>query len=217
MTRSVSGTSQVPERVPATSLQYRPRTYFGIDDLQVELLGRVKGVARREVLRASLDEGRVAEVPDDVKQAALPDAQRQAAGRVHPMFMGGEYLPTVGKQEIEIARIRIASTTFDVTSLYARQGARRIHYRVVDEYDGDTLSGPPKRSSARPLTMGELIEFFLGAWDLCGVLEMNYERDLENMLDFFVGESEFYPCFDEALRELVRERFGSDESECDDE
>jgi hypothetical protein len=59
----------------------RPRTYFGIDDLQVELLGRVKGVARREVLRAPLDAGRIAEVPDEVKQAALPESQRQA----HPL------------------------------------------------------------------------------------------------------------------------------------
>jgi len=217
MKRSASGASPAPERIPVDSPDYRPRTYFGIDDLQVELLGRVKGVARREVLRASLDAGRIAEIPDEVKQAALPEAERQAAGRVHPIFMGGEYLPTVSKQEIEIARIRIESTTFDVTSLYARQGARRIHYRVVDEYGGDTVSGPAKRTSAHPLTMGELIEFLLGAWDLCGVLEMNYEGDLESMLGFFVGESEFYPCFDEALRKLVRERFGTDESECDDE
>lgn len=90
MERSPSSASPAPERVPVGSPDYRPRTCFGIDDLHVELMGRVKGVARREVLRASLDEGRIAELPDEVKQAALPEAQRQAAGRVHPIFMGGE-------------------------------------------------------------------------------------------------------------------------------
>ena len=39
---------------------------------------------------------------------------------------------------MEIARITIASTTQDVTSVYARQVGQRIQYRVVDEYNGDT-------------------------------------------------------------------------------
>jgi hypothetical protein len=51
-----------------------------------------------------------------------------------------------------IAGITIASTTQDVTCVYARRGKNRIHYRVVDEYQGDTLSDRQARTSVRPLT-----------------------------------------------------------------
>jgi hypothetical protein len=53
--------------------------------------------------------------------------------------MGGEYLPDLKQDEVEIARITIASTTQDVTSVFARRGKHRIYYRVVDEYGGETL------------------------------------------------------------------------------
>jgi hypothetical protein len=43
-------------------------------------------------------------------------------------------------------------------------GKDRIRCRVVDEYNGDTLSEKRTRSSKRPLSLGELIDFFLAAW-----------------------------------------------------
>jgi hypothetical protein len=43
-------------------------------------------------------------------------------------------------------------------------GKDRISSRVVDEYNGDTLSEKRTRSSKRPLSLGELIELFLAAW-----------------------------------------------------
>lgn len=196
-----------PCPVSATSMKYRPRSYFGTADLQVELLGRVKGLVRRGMLKELLDQGKLTDIPDALTRAALGAAEREIAGQIHPMFMGGEYLPTVDEAEVEIARIPIKSTTYDVTSVYARRAGNRIHYRVVDEYGGDTLSGQSTRTSVRPLTMGQLIKFFLGAWDLCLCLECNFEGDLPAMLEFFDGESEFYPCFDSALRRLVRKRF----------
>jgi hypothetical protein len=64
--------------------------------------------------------------------------------------MGGEYLPDRRDTEVEIARINIDSTTSDVTSVYAKAGKDRIRYRVVDEYNGDTLSEKRTRSSRRP-------------------------------------------------------------------
>lgn len=201
---------EAPEKscpVPASSINYRPRSYFGIADLEVELLGRVKGVVRRGMLRELLAQGKLTDIPDALTMAALDNVERQIAGRIHPIFMGGEYLPTVGATEVEIARISIKSTTYDVTSVYARRSGKRIHYRVVDEYGSATFSGRSTRTSVRPLTMGQLIEFFLGAWDLCNCLECNFDDDVVAMLDFFDGESEFYPCFDAALRRLVRERF----------
>ena len=199
--------------VPVTSGDYRPRSYFRHADRETELLGRVKGVMRRIGLRQMLELGRVNDLPAELTQAALDPDDREAMGRLHPMFMGGEYLPSVGREEVEIARICIESTTYDVTSLYARRSGRRIHYRVVDEYGGDTLSGPTVRTSLHPLPMGELVKFFLGAWDLCGCLEANFEDDVRGMMGFFRGESGFYPAFDSSLRELVQERFGKDDEE----
>lgn len=79
--------------VPATSLNYRPRYYFGHYDLQTTLLTQVKGTARRNVLREALENGRIDEVPDAFKGAALSEVGRQHIGRIHPSCMGGEYLP----------------------------------------------------------------------------------------------------------------------------
>jgi hypothetical protein len=84
--------------------------------------------------------------------------------------MGGEYLPDLTSTEVAIARITIASVTQDVTSVYARRGKNRIHYRVVDEYEGETLSGKDTRTSTRPLTLGQLEEFFNTAWSIFAVL-----------------------------------------------
>jgi hypothetical protein len=190
-------------------MAYRPDDYFGRHDMQVVLLTHVKGTARRDALREALDTGQIDDVPDAIKSAALSDAVRQFAGSLHPSFMSGEYLPTGRESEIEIARIHIRSTTGDVVCVYARLVGRRIAYRVVDEYDGDTLTNHKKRTSTRVLTMGQLIDFFLGAWDLYVCLDCNFDGELDGMLDFFTGESEFYPCFDDALRELVRQRFPS--------
>lgn len=63
--------------------------------------------------------------------------------------MGGEYLPTVSTSEVEFARIRINSTTGDVTSVYTSLLGRRMAYRVVDEYQGDTLSDPKRSDPVR--------------------------------------------------------------------
>jgi hypothetical protein len=202
--------------VPANSMRYRPRDYFGRHDLQTTLLTQVKGTVRRRALREAIEEGQIMQVPDAIKSAALSEVARQYAGSLHPSFMGGEYLPTANKEEVEVARIRINSTTGDVTSVYARMVGKRIAYRVVDEYQGDTLSDRTRRTSSRPLTMGQMIEFFLGAWDLYVCLDGNFEGDLEEMLGFFEGESEFYPYFDSELRRLVREKFPSLEDDEED-
>jgi hypothetical protein len=203
--------------IPATSMAYRPRDYFGRHDMQTALLTHVKGTARRDALREALDAGQINEVPEEIKRAALSPDTRQLTGSLHPHFMSGEYLPTVNGHEVEIARIHIRSTTGDVTSVYARLVGRRIAYRVVDEYGGDTLSGHATRTSTKALTMGQLIKLFLGAWDLNVCLECNFDDDLDGMLRFFRGESEFYPCFDDALRQLVRQRFPLLEDEEDEQ
>lgn len=205
--RSRNARSPMPKPVPASSLNYRSRDYFGRYDRQTELLTSVKGVMRRQAIRQALEEGTLDDLSDAFQQASLDADERQRLGAIHPDFMGGEYLPRSRHHEIEIARIRIRSTTSDVTCLYARPVGRRIAYRVVDEYGGETFTGRAQRTSMRPLTMGQMIEFFLGAWDLYAVLRCNFLDNAAGMLTFFRGESAFYPCFDEILRERVQERF----------
>jgi len=108
-------------------------------------------------------------------------------------------------QEVEIVRIAINSTTFGVTSVYARRGKSRIYYRVADEYGGDTLSDPSTRTSIKPLKLGQLVEFFDRAWPLMEVLEMNFEGDIDGMLGFFRAEFVFYPQTDALYRIRVKE------------
>ena len=127
--------------VPGIDLAFRPRSYFWPLGLEKHLLARIKGAERKAALKQLIDAGGLDEIPEFFAQSALSDDERQALGRIHPAFMGGEYLPDLQHNEVEIARITIASTTQDVTSVYARRGKNRIRYRVVDEYDGDTLSG----------------------------------------------------------------------------
>jgi len=79
-----------------------------------------------------------------------------------------------------------------------------LHFRVVDEYEGDTLSGPARCTSDKPLTLGELVEFFDGAWPLQEVPDMNYPGSLRGMLGFFKAESAFYPQIDGLYRQRVR-------------
>jgi hypothetical protein len=171
------------------------------------------------MLRTLFEEGRHAEVKMLAGSAGLSEKGRKALEAFHPMFMGGNYLPDAEHGEVEIARIRIESTTWDVTSVFAKIGKGVIRYRVVDEYGGETLARKTKRVSKQPLTLGELTEFFLTAWPLMGVLAMNFGRDLKASLDFFSAETDFYPEFDRLCRLRVSQHFAdrSSKDASDDE
>ena len=187
---------------PGIDLGYRPQSYFWPITHDTHLIGAIKGERRRKAIRAAFDADRVTPLDELYATPTLSEADRRALGRLHPSLMGGEYLPDRRETEVEIARINIDSTTGDVTSVYAKAGKDRILYRVVDEYDGDTLTEKRTRSSKRPLSLGELIEFFLGAWPLKEVLEMN-ELDREGAQDFTRPSSEFYPQFEAAIRARI--------------
>jgi hypothetical protein len=184
--------------LPDIDLDFRPRGYFWPLDLRTHVVSSIKGAERREYVSRMFEQSREDEIPGDIIQRALQPEDRQATGAIHPWFMGGEYLPDQRRHEVEIARITIASVTQDVTSVYARRTKHRIHYRVVDEYDGETLETRTARTSRLPLTVAELADFFLNAWDLLGVLDMNFEEKRyppSDVMAFFWGSSEFYPDF----------------------
>jgi hypothetical protein len=188
-------------------LQFRPKSYFRPEKLEKYLLSKVKGAVLRKRLKALFEAGQHEQVRNLAADAAFSVADRKALEAIHPMFMGGNYLPDTDDGEVEIARISIRSTTFDVTSVYARPEEGLIRYRVVDEYGGDTLQGPSEMTSAEPLTLGDFADFFLTAWPLIKVLESNFEDDVDAALGFFSADSDFYPAFDNLCRQRVRQQF----------
>ena len=185
----------------------RPEDYSEPFDPEELMLSRISGAARRKVVRKMIREGRMNAVPEGFDSPVLSHEERRAWARYNPSFLGGEYLPPCRDYEVEIARVTIRSTTFDVVSVRAKYGKNRISYRINDEYNGDNLGEKHTRTSIRPLTLGSLLDFLTGAWSLYESVEYNYPDDLEGQLGFFWGESQVYPEFDEALREKVTERF----------
>lgn len=192
---------------PKIDLRYRPRTYFRPQKLEAYILSKVKGAVLRKKLRALFDEGRHAEVRQLADDLAFSASDRKALEGLHPMYMGGNYLPDAEDGEVEIARISTRSTTFDVTSVYARTEDGTIHYRVVDEYGGNTLQGPSETQTTQPMTLGEIAGFFMTAWPLISLLEMNFEDDVERALGFFSADSDFYPDLDRLCEQRVRKHF----------
>lgn len=189
------------------NLHFRPKSYFRPEKLEKYLLSKVKG----EVLRKELGDLFEADQHDDVfRLVGNPSffvADHKALELIHPMFMGGNYLPDTDIGEIEIARISIQSTTLDVTCVYARREKGIIHYRVVDEYGGDTLQEPSEATTTIPMTLVEFLDFFLTAWPLIDVLEMNFDADVDSALGFFSANSDFYPELDRLCRQRVSEYF----------
>src|SRR5262249_26765133 len=146
-------------------------------------------------------------VPDWVLTEGLRDQERLEFGSLHPALMGGEYLPPLEDNEVEIARVSLSSTTGDVNSIRAQLRGDSIRYRIVDEYYDDPMQQftfSPKETT-RPLTMGELVDLIDGVED-----EMNPEigrgltasyRNMQvdggmaakEVVDFVSVSSFFYP------------------------
>jgi hypothetical protein len=145
---------------PDIDYEFRPSSYWEpADDVLQAVLRNVKGTRRREMITEFFREGRLDELAQELTLEELSDQARESLGRIHPTFMGGEYLPGYRANEVEIARIALESTTADVTSVRARLVERkrpRIEYRVVDEYQCEFVFEPT--SSSKPLTLGQLID-----------------------------------------------------------
>lgn len=189
-------------------LDYCPRSYFWPLSWERHLLATIKGTKRREIVEAAIGAGKLDLVPVKLLKAGLSTKDRQVIGRIHPIFMGGEYLPEIGDCEVEIARIEIKSTAYDVTSVRVRLDGDALIYRVLDEYDGDTLSGLTTCTAYQPLKLKELFEFLVGAWSIFDVLENNfadYGYEEDEMLEFVRPSSEFYPEFGALCAMSIRE------------
>lgn len=127
--------------INADVLNYAPETYW--NELGSHLGKDLNEFERR--LQAAISTG-------DWSNIRLP--------AVRFGFEGGNYLPKFLNCEVEIARLALESTTWDVKSIRARPTSRGIAYRVVDEYNSQYSFRP--KTSRRPLSMRQLVDLIEG-------------------------------------------------------
>ena len=186
---------------PGIDYDFQPASYWRDDDLLAALLRNVKGSERRRMIKAYWQAGKYEHLGDQLKTEQVQEDFRKFLGRLHPDFMGGEYLPDYRPGETEIARIELKSTSADVISIRARPLRTGIGYRIVDEYETKFLL--PWKTGQRPMTLSRFIAFLDGARqpDLVPALplcfnQMNLEigeNTREKLRDFTTVSSEIYP------------------------
>ena len=207
--KSASIQRELEHRFPGIDYGFHPTTYWSPSN-PAQALANIKGAARKQAALRS-----AATLHPDLLVDALPDDERVLASRVDPSLMGGEYLPDYRRDEVEIARITMASTTRDVIGIRARPDRRAILYRVVDEYENDYHLLFWR--STQPLTLAELVRFMdhasRGGIGF-GVSFLDFMvRDQGCELDDYIGfqsfSSEFYPevgdHYERAIDAWVRE------------
>ena len=134
---------------------YHPKSYWETTDGLGAILRNVKGRERRAIIRDYWRKGRTEELDKALLKPALTKQERELLGKIHPVFMGGEYLPAYKPREVEIARIELDSATADVISIRARPQGNGIAYRIVDEYE--TRFRLARKTSREPLTLAGLV------------------------------------------------------------
>lgn len=189
-------------------LSFRPQNYFWSLDHGIRLASDIQGVARRRMYERALALGDDTTMQRMMSEATLGAAERRLIGGLHPALMGGEFLPPRKSGEVEIARIVIASTTYDTFCVNARRNGDCLAYQVVDEYEGGCLD-EQTCMSIRPLSLGELFDFLISAWDLWGCLEANFADHgypPDRVLGFIVeASSSFYAEFGDLVTERVEQ------------
>jgi hypothetical protein len=114
---------------------FRPDNYWYDETVLQSILRDVKGTQRRKMIKDYYERGLFQELEETLTKTSLTDEELKRMVSIHPMFMGGEYLPEYIKDETEIARIELRSTLADVISIRAKTEEGIITYSVVDEYD----------------------------------------------------------------------------------
>jgi hypothetical protein len=200
---------------PGIDYDQRPQSYWDEETLEQAILKNIKGDFRREEIRKALAAGTLETIPEEILKETISENVRSFTGRMDPRFMGGEYLPDLEASEVEIARISLQSTTFDVISIRARRTTRgNILYRVVDEYEGDFQLS--RKRSKKPMSLREVIAFLEGT-ELVGMrgglllgynnmnadyMEPSYRPELRH---FTRISSEFYPDLSSHCEEVFQE------------
>lgn len=182
----------------ADMLDFVPETYW--DELDSHVGKDLNEFERR--LRAAISTG----VWSDIRLPAVRFG-----------FEGGNYLPKFLNCEVEIARLALESTTWDVKSIRARPTSRGIAYRIVDEYDNKYSFRP--KTSRRPLSMRLLVDLIEGL-NVDGVSSSpaalrtdqtaDNAKEIRQIETFVTVSSDFYPSL-EAWYSYEAERWAKDQ------
>ena len=186
-------------RFEGIDYSFRPESYWNVSDPLQAILVNVKGTRRRQMIRDYWEAGAIGELEKGLLRHCLNGEDRAGLEKIHPSFMGGEYLPDYAENEVEIARIELESPTVDVISIRAKKGGERIAYSIVDEHETE-FNVSPKNSEA-PLTLEAVIGLIDGGTEegSLGVLytQTNYRgrsiEELNEIRPFTRVESVFYP------------------------
>ena len=77
------------KRYRGIKYSFRPKSYWGEDNVLQALLRDVKGAERRKMIKAYYEEGNFQELEESFTKASLSDEERYRLASIHPMFMGG--------------------------------------------------------------------------------------------------------------------------------
>ena len=147
-----------PKRFKGIDYTQQPQSYWDDSSVLDATLRNVKGENRRRLIRDFHSLGQLYQVDPGLAKDVLGDPERESLGRIHPSFLGGEYLPNYRADETEIARIVLESTLSDVISLRARRTkSGLLRYSIVDEYEGEFLY--PKLPTREALTLGQIVDW----------------------------------------------------------
>ena len=136
--------------------------YFApVTDPVEACLRQVKGNFRRQFLRAAIEGEGLESVPLLWREHELSQLFKEVLQRQDPRARGGEDLPDLDENEVEIARLTLADSVHgEVASLRARKepGEAMIRFCLVDEYE--TEIDIPCEQAATPLSAEQVIGCF---------------------------------------------------------
>lgn len=197
-------------------LAFRPAARLFPMSAERLLLSKVKGTWRREVLALAVEEDRLNEVDPFFTSTALSNEERRARSAVHPIFMGGEYLPDFEEGEIEVARLDLRSVTADTISIRLKATRSGFKYRIVDEYmdeyDNGLLQSPTTIQSDTPLCLGDLGRFVVHATRLVDIVDPERFDSEDEAQDFVFASSEFYPDFAAYIAIVISDQYPDPDS-----
>ncbi len=180
-------------------LSFQPNTYWDLRDVLTHVEAKIPGKVRKELIKIALQNGET--VPSEYLKSSLSVDLKQSIGSIDPSFLGGEFLPELGENDVIIASINLKSTTSDVIVVIARLTDKGIEYRVEDEYmdsypEGEEHYKVQPNFSKEPLSFKELINLIDNAGEGGGLIDSAknfYPEEPEEYYDFATAESAFYP------------------------
>jgi hypothetical protein len=173
--------TKAPKFYAGIDYDYRPESFWAVASTPLEIaLRNVKGSHRRALIRDHFAKGELDQLPDYLLRESLEDETRTVWDRIHPTFMGGEYLTGYHRNEVEIARIELNSTTHDVMSLIARPSSSRIKYSLSDEYQTDYHL--PQQTSSRPFSLRQLIRSSCSTYDQSTITNQSTSQFLNQLV-----------------------------------